>query len=71
MPGGARLAGQAEEGDAQLAVGKPDHGAEIGLAAVPLGDQLEPEQIAVERDGAVEIADAETGVVDPRDGHSR
>jgi hypothetical protein len=64
-----RPPGQAEEGDSQLRVGIAYDGAEVRLAAVPLGDQLETQEIAVEDDRALQIAHGEPGVQDPGDGH--
>ncbi len=61
--------GQAQQRDAQLRVRIADHGAQVRLAAVPLGDQLEAQQIAIERDRPVQVADRESGVQDPADAH--
>ena len=35
-----------------------------------LGDHLEAERLAVERDGRRHVADVEDGVVEPSDGHA-
>jgi hypothetical protein len=37
--------GQPEQRDAQLGVGIRDDGPQVGLAAIPLGDQLEAQEI--------------------------
>lgn len=58
---GASRAGQTQQRDAQLGVRVADDGAKVWLAAVPLGDQLKAEQIAVERDRSVQVADGEPG----------
>jgi hypothetical protein len=52
-----------------VVAGREERGVEPDLAAV--GGDAEAERVAVERDRAVEVADAQPGVEDSRDGHPR
>ena len=64
-----RRSRQAQQRDPQLGVREGDDLPQIGLRAVPLRDQLEAEQVAIEGDRAVEVADGEPGVEDAGDAH--